>query len=85
MPAGQQIASGSADLTLAKLIEAKKIEDKVDFDTLYEIGILSKKNVPLKILGDGELKTAVNISAHKFTKSAIQKIESAGGTVTING
>jgi large subunit ribosomal protein L15 len=37
----------------------------------------------LKILGDGELKKKLNVSAHRFSASAKEKIEKAGGTVTI--
>lgn len=70
---------------LQELADSEKISDKVNFDILYGLGILSKKAAPLKILGDGELKTALNVTAHKVTESAKQKIESAGGTVTING
>jgi large subunit ribosomal protein L15 len=50
---------------------------------LYKIGVVSKKNVPVKILGEGEIKTKLEISAHAFAKSAIQKIESAGGKAVI--
>jgi large subunit ribosomal protein L15 len=37
----------------------------------------------VKILGDGELKKALNVSAHAFSKSAIEKIEKAGGKATV--
>jgi large subunit ribosomal protein L15 len=37
--------------------------------------------MPVKILGDGEISKAVTVAAHKFTRSARQKIEAAGGTV----
>lgn len=50
---------------------------------LFEKGFVSKKNVPVKILGDGELKKAVEISAHAFSASAKEKIEKAGGKVTV--
>ena len=41
---------------------------------------LVKKGRKIKILGDGDLTRALNIRAHKFSKSARQKIEAAGGT-----
>ncbi|MCZ6820607.1 MAG: 50S ribosomal protein L15 [Calditrichaeota bacterium] len=52
-------------------------------EVLFEKGFVSKKNVPVKILGDGELKKAVEISAHAFSASAKEKIEKAGGKVTV--
>lgn len=50
---------------------------------LYESGLISKKNVPVKILGDGDLKKTLDISAHAFSASAKDKIEKAGGKVTV--
>jgi large subunit ribosomal protein L15 len=38
-----------------------------------------KTKLPVKILGDGDLKTALTVSAHKFSKSAQEKITKAGG------
>lgn len=69
---------------LQELADSNKIQGKVDFDTLIELGVINSKRKPLKILGEGELTTALEIAAHKFTKSAKEKIESAGGTVTVN-
>ena len=43
------------------------------------------KNEKIKILGDGELKGALTVSAHKFSKSAEEKIKKAGGKVTVIG
>jgi large subunit ribosomal protein L15 len=37
----------------------------------------------VKVLGDGELSLPLNLQAHKFSKSAVEKIEKAGGTVTV--
>lgn len=71
---------------LQELHESNKLgEGKVNFETLLSLGILNKKSIPLKILGDGELSASLEVTAHKFTKSAKEKIESAGGTVIING
>ncbi len=52
---------------------------KVDPAILYTAGAVSKKNVPVKILGEGELKSKLEVSAHSFSKSAVKKIEGAGG------
>jgi large subunit ribosomal protein L15 len=46
---------------------------------------LADKNDLIKILGDGELKSALTILAHKFSKSAQEKIEKAGGKVELIG
>jgi large subunit ribosomal protein L15 len=54
-------------------------EEILNVNLLFESGIISKKNLPLKILGNGEIKQKVEITANKFTKSAIEKIEKAGG------
>jgi large subunit ribosomal protein L15 len=52
-------------------------------DNLLEMGLLRDADKPLKILGDGELKGALHISAHKVSEGARQKIEAAGGSVNI--
>ena len=54
---------------------------KIDIDTLYDIGVINKKSIPVKILGNGEIKKAIEISAHFFSQSSIKKIEKAGGKV----
>lgn len=70
--------------TLQILADNNKIDSTVDFDTLYNLGIINNKRKPLKILGNGEINIALNIIAHGFSQSAKEKIETAGGTVTIN-
>lgn len=40
------------------------------------------QNQPVKVLGDGEISVAVNVTAHKFSKSAAEKISAAGGSTT---
>ena len=42
-----------------------------------------RKGQLVKVLGDGEISVAVNVTAHKFSASAKEKIEAAGGTVTV--
>lgn len=64
--------------TLQELVDNKKIKDTVDFDTLVGLG-LAGKNEMVKILGRGELKSKLKVSAHKFTASAKAAIEGAGG------
>jgi large subunit ribosomal protein L15 len=50
-------------------------------ELLLERGIVSQRSRPVKILGDGELKAALTVRAHAFSKSAEQKIAGAGGRV----
>lgn len=47
---------------------------------LHDLGVTSGRGILVKILGNGDLKTALRISAHAFSKSAVAKIEAAGGT-----
>ena len=70
--------------TLGILVEKKKLSGGiVTPDILYKTGTIAKKNVPVKILGDGDLKVKLEVTAHAFSKSALTKIEAAGGKATI--
>ncbi|WP_010181911.1 50S ribosomal protein L15 [Aquimarina agarilytica] len=64
--------------TLQAYVDAGRFSDVVDFDTLVA-SRLAGKNELVKILGRGELKAKLKVSAHKFTASAKQAIEAAGG------
>lgn len=68
--------------TLQQLVDDKKIKDTVDFETLVDLRLASKNDL-VKILGRGELKSKLKVSAHKFTASAKAAIEAAGGEVVI--
>jgi len=59
-------------------IASLKIE-KVDANILHEKGVIKKIDVPVKILGNGDVKNPVEITADMFSKSAIEKLEKAGG------
>jgi large subunit ribosomal protein L15 len=48
-------------------------------EALQELGLLRKGSNPVKVLGNGELKVALTVRAHKYTGSAARKIEAAGG------
>jgi len=54
-------------------------------DVLYSIGAISKRAVPVKVLGNGDLTAKLTVTVDKVSASAKAKIESAGGAVTING
>lgn len=64
--------------TLQELVDNKKVKKAVSLEELVELR-LAHKNDLVKILGRGELKAALKISAHKFTASAKAAIEAAGG------
>lgn len=63
---------------LQGLVDSGKVTDTVDTDVLIENG-LAGKNELVKILGRGELKAKLKVSVHKFTASAKEAIEAAGG------
>lgn len=55
----------------------------VNPESLYEMGVLRHRDEKVKILGDGELTRKLTVQAHKFSKSAAEKIAAAGGTVEV--
>jgi large subunit ribosomal protein L15 len=57
--------------------------DKVTPELLYERRLVRKKNMPVKILGEGEITRAMEVTAHAFSKSAKEKIEAAGGKAIV--
>ncbi|MCO6360113.1 LSU ribosomal protein L15P [Roseivirga pacifica] len=66
--------------TLQQLAESAKVE-AITIDTLVEHGLAAKSDL-IKVLGRGELKTKVDVTAHKFSATAAAAIEKQGGTVT---
>lgn len=66
--------------TIQKLVDEKKIKDTLDFIGLVELGVVGKNDL-VKIMGRGELKSKLKVSAHKFTATAKAAIEAAGGEV----
>jgi large subunit ribosomal protein L15 len=67
--------------TLQALVDNKKIKDTVNHEVLMQNGLAGKNDL-IKILGRGELNAKLNVTADKFTASAKEAIEKAGGTVT---
>src|SRR5579871_4195926 len=57
-------------------------ETTITPELLRKVGVISTQ-LPVKILGDGELSTALTVHAHKFSKSAQEKITKAGGKVEV--
>jgi large subunit ribosomal protein L15 len=54
----------------------------VSVDALVEKGLIKNTRIDVKILGEGDLKKKLSVTAHLFSKTAREKIESAGGTAT---
>jgi large subunit ribosomal protein L15 len=63
---------------LQELVDNKKVKDSVEFQILVDLGLVGKNEV-VKILGRGELKSKLTVTAHKFTATAKAAIEAAGG------
>ncbi len=65
--------------SLAELAAAGTITPQA----LVDAGLVKRVTLPIKILGNGELKKAIVVQAHKFSKSAESKIQAAGGSVEV--
>jgi large subunit ribosomal protein L15 len=59
--------------------------DEVTPETLLASGLVRHLRHPVKVLGVGELPFALSVTAHGFSASAREKIEAAGGSVTVIG
>jgi large subunit ribosomal protein L15 len=70
-------------------VNLKDLEERFDagadvtLDALREKGLAKRKGVAVKILGTGELTKALTVHAHKFSATARERIEAAGGTVQV--
>lgn len=70
-------------VNIYQLAEIDFADEEVTPSKMVEVGLLKKASDPVVILGDGELKKAVTIVAHRFSASAKEKIEAAGGKAVI--
>lgn len=68
-------------VNVSRLEQLQGVEE-ITPQVLLDNGFVSKKNVPIKILGNGDLSKKLSVSANAFTQSAIRKIEGAGGRIT---
>ena len=77
-----QIVNVSA---LEKAVEAGKFSagQSVDRDALVAAGLIRANGTPARILGKGEISTALNLTVHSVSASAKEAIEKAGGSVTV--
>jgi len=72
-------------INLDDIIKSKKLDSKavVTPATLAQAGLIRDNNLPLKVLGEGELENPLTIEAHRFSVSAEKKILGTGGTVKL--
>ena len=67
---------------IEKLAVSKKLTGTlINPDVLKKHGLISSTKSPVKLLGNGELKTKLNIQVNAFSQTAKDKIEAAGGTI----
>jgi large subunit ribosomal protein L15 len=60
-------------------------EDELTYEKMVALNLVRKRNALVKVLGVGELTVAVTVHAHKFSKTAQEKIEKAGGKAVVIG
>src|ERR1051326_2699311 len=71
---------------IVNLGRLEKLEgDSFNADRLIELGVIHKVGDGLKILGTGQLTRKITVEAHQFSKSAMEKIQQAGGTAQVIG
>ena len=73
-----------ADLAAESLASGNG-EQEWTIEALHERGVVRKKNALVKVLANGEIKTAVTVHAHKFSAAAQKAIEAAGGKAVLVG
>jgi large subunit ribosomal protein L15 len=71
------------EVSLSSLENSFNANEEVTPDLLHERGLIKKAKRDVVVLGTGDITKALRISAHRFTKSAREKIEKAGGAVTV--
>ncbi len=71
--------------TIVNLDQLNVFEDNtvVTVELLFDKGIIKKVVDGVKVLGDGELQKKITVQAHKFSQSAVEKIEAAGGKAEV--
>ena len=72
-------------LDTIELIASTKNVTEFTLESIRENGLLKKKRALIKVLANGEIKTAVTVHAHKFSKAAQEAIEKAGGKAIVLG
>lgn len=68
---------------LQRIADENKINKVINIEELKNLGLISSVKKPVKILGKGELKVKINLEVNAISKSAKEKIESAGGSIKL--
>jgi large subunit ribosomal protein L15 len=71
------------EVSLEALEKHFSADDGITPEVMHKRGIIKKAKHDIVVLGNGEVSKALKVSAHRFTKSAREKIEKAGGAVTV--
>ncbi len=71
------------EVSLEALESHFSADDEITPEVLHRRGIIKKAKHDIVVLGNGEVSKALKVSAHRFTRSAREKIEKAGGAVTV--
>ena len=71
-------------INIDALVAAFEGKSAISIDDIYERG-LAKAGLPVKILGNGDISAALTVEAHKFSASAMEKIQKAGGQAKVLG
>ncbi len=69
------------EISLASLEEHFDADSEITPEVLHDRGLIKKARYDVVVLGNGEISKPLRVSAHRFTKSAREKIEKAGGAV----
>jgi large subunit ribosomal protein L15 len=70
---------------VVNLRDLDRFDDAVTVESLRAAGLIGTLQRPVKVLGTGDLAKALKVEAHAFSKSAKEKIEAAGGSVSLVG
>jgi large subunit ribosomal protein L15 len=76
---------GKLEYQVVNVQNLEKVSDKSEInpEILKKAGLVKKADQPIKILGNGDIQKKVNIKVHAISKSAREKIEKSGGSVTL--
>ena len=79
----KRVELGDEEDTIGDALNKFEAGKVVTPEMLKEAGLVKQVKDGIKILGDGKLEKNLTVQAHKFTKTAVEKIESAGGKVEV--
>ncbi|MCE5196727.1 MAG: 50S ribosomal protein L15 [Negativicutes bacterium] len=70
-------------LVNVKFLDCFEAGTEVTPELMYQEGLINKLQLPVKVLGHGDLTKALTVKAHKFSAAALEKIEKAGGKAEV--